>query len=79
MKTIKPHLKKSSSVLLIIFLISILLGCQASNTAKGTAIGAGTGGVIGGVIGRQSNNTAVGAIISSGGRCHRSDNWTSHG
>jgi outer membrane protein OmpA-like peptidoglycan-associated protein len=48
-----------------IFLMQLLMGCQANNTTKGGAIGAGVGGAIGGVIGNQSDNTAVGAIIGA--------------
>ena len=65
MKTGISRFALSGWVLLIIFGVQVLLGCQASNTAKGTAIGAGAGAVLGGVIGNQSNHTAVGAIIGA--------------
>lgn len=53
------------TMVLIIFVAQILVGCKASNTTKGGAIGAGVGGAIGGVIGHQSDNTVVGAIIGA--------------
>ena len=49
----------------VIFLMQVLIGCKANNTTKGGAIGAGVGGAIGGVIGSRSDNTAVGAIIGA--------------
>jgi outer membrane protein OmpA-like peptidoglycan-associated protein len=53
------------TMLVIVFVAQMLMGCKASNTTKGGAIGAGVGGVIGGVIGHQSDNTVVGAIIGA--------------
>lgn len=53
------------TMVVVIFLMQILIGCQANNTTKGGAIGAGVGGAIGGVIGSRSDNTAVGAIIGA--------------
>lgn len=55
----------SVSILLVVFVLSILSGCKASRTAKGGAIGSGVGGVIGGVIGSKSDDTAKGAIIGA--------------
>ena len=53
------------SVVLVLSLSLLGMGCSASNTVKGGAIGAGAGAVIGGVIGNQVGSTAVGAIIGA--------------
>jgi outer membrane protein OmpA-like peptidoglycan-associated protein len=50
----------------LVLLLSLMMGCKASNAHKGAGIGAGAGAAIGGLIGYQSNNTAVGAIIGAG-------------
>lgn len=59
------RIKILSFVLIVVATLSLLLGCQASNTTKGGAIGAAAGGAIGGIIGHQSDNTAVGAVIGA--------------
>ena len=55
-----------------LFMVSALVGCDATRNAnskqKGTVIGAGSGAVIGGVIGNNvgsKNNSALGAIIGA--------------
>src|SRR5688572_4926692 len=53
------------TMVLILLVAQVLVGCKASNTTKGGAIGAGVGGAIGGVIGHQSDNTVIGAIIGA--------------
>lgn len=53
------------SVVLVLCLALLGMGCSASNTVKGGAIGAAAGGVLGAVIGKQAGNTAVGAIIGA--------------
>lgn len=53
------------TIILIVIIVQIMTGCNASNTTKGGAIGAGAGGAIGGIIGHRSDNTAVGAIIGA--------------
>ena len=53
------------SLVLVLSLSLLGMGCSASNTVKGGAIGAGAGAVIGGVIGNQVGSTAVGAIIGA--------------
>jgi outer membrane protein OmpA-like peptidoglycan-associated protein len=50
----------------LVLLLSMMMGCKASNAHKGAGIGAGAGAAIGGLIGYQSDNTAVGAIIGAG-------------
>ncbi len=56
---------KSTNLFLNIILAVVILftGCQASNTTKGSAIGAGAGAVLGGVIGKKAGSTGAGAII----------------
>lgn len=54
-----------ASVVFILCMALVGLGCSASNTLKGGAIGAGAGGVLGAVIGKAAGNTAVGAIIGA--------------
>ncbi|GAB5522384.1 MAG: OmpA family protein [Roseivirga sp.] len=49
---------------LLLLSISLLWGCQASNTAKGGAIGGTAGGVLGGIIAGK-DNTATGIIIGA--------------
>ena len=63
MKTFRK--KYAVSLVLIVFVMSILSGCGASRTMKGGAIGSGVGGAVGGVIGSQSDNTAKGAILGA--------------
>jgi outer membrane protein OmpA-like peptidoglycan-associated protein len=53
------------SIVFVLSLALLGLGCSASNTVKGGAIGAAAGGVLGAVIGKQAGNTAVGAIIGA--------------
>jgi outer membrane protein OmpA-like peptidoglycan-associated protein len=53
------------SVVLVLCLALLGMGCSASNTVKGGAIGAAAGGLLGAVIGKQAGNTAVGAIIGA--------------
>ncbi len=53
------------SVVLLVCISMLGLGCSASNTVKGGAIGATAGGLLGAVIGKQAGNTAVGAIIGA--------------
>lgn len=53
------------SVVLVLCLALLGMGCSASNTVKGGAIGATAGGLLGAVIGKQAGNTAVGAIIGA--------------
>jgi outer membrane protein OmpA-like peptidoglycan-associated protein len=53
------------SLVLVLSLSLLGMGCSASNAVKGGAIGAGAGAVIGGVIGNQVGSTAVGAIIGA--------------
>ncbi len=53
------------SVILMLCMSMLLLGCSASNTVKGGGIGAAAGGLLGAVIGKQAGNTAVGAIIGA--------------
>ncbi len=48
-----------------IFIIVLLIACNATKTQKGAAIGAGAGAVVGGIIGKKSDNTAVGAILGA--------------
>src|SRR5512132_3375339 len=54
-----------STVVFLLCLSLLGLGCSASNTVKGGAIGAAAGGLLGAVIGKQAGNTAVGAIIGA--------------
>ena len=56
----------------LLFMVSALVGCDATRNAnskqKGTVIGAGGGAVIGGIIGNNvgsKNNSALGAIIGA--------------
>ncbi len=46
-------------------LITLLIGCGASNAVQGGAIGAGGGAVVGGLIGHVAGNTALGAILGA--------------
>lgn len=57
-------MQRAVSIILILTMIAMPLGC-ASNQGKGGVIGATAGGVIGGVIGNQSDNTALGAILGA--------------
>lgn len=59
------RIKFLSLALIGVVTLSLLIGCQATNTTKGGAIGAAAGGAIGGIIGHQSDNTAVGAVIGA--------------
>ena len=54
-----------TSVILILCVSLLLMGCGASRTLKGGAIGAGAGAIIGGLIGKAAGNTAAGAIIGA--------------
>jgi outer membrane protein OmpA-like peptidoglycan-associated protein len=60
-------MKKNITVSLILLLcLSILMmGCGTSKAVQGGAIGAGAGGLIGAIIGKQAGNTALGAIIGA--------------
>ena len=59
-------LKRLTSSILIIALLSFFSGCASmSSTKKGAAIGTTAGAVIGGIIGKQTGNTAAGAIIGA--------------
>ena len=53
------------TIVLVLCLALMGLGCSASNTVKGGGIGAAAGGLLGAVIGKQAGNTAVGAIIGA--------------
>ncbi len=59
-------MRRSVIVCLICLLVLGLLSCSSwSRKQKGAAIGAAAGAVVGGVIGKQSDNTAVGAILGA--------------
>lgn len=63
MKKLLNHRNRLTALLLV--MITLLAGCNASKTLKGGAIGAGSGAVIGGLIGSKSDKTAQGAIIGA--------------
>jgi hypothetical protein len=53
------------SIILILSISIVFMGCGTSKTFRGGAIGAAAGGIIGGIIGHQSGHTATGAIIGA--------------
>jgi len=53
------------SIVSILAIAIVLMGCGTSKAVQGGAIGAAAGGVVGGVIGNAAGNTAVGAIIGA--------------
>jgi outer membrane protein OmpA-like peptidoglycan-associated protein len=55
----------NKTIMLVVVLAVLPLGCGTSKTVQGGAIGAAAGGIIGGIIGNQSGHTAAGAIIGA--------------
>jgi outer membrane protein OmpA-like peptidoglycan-associated protein len=53
------------SIILILCLSLVLMGCGTSKALQGGAIGAGGGALIGAVIGKLAGNTAAGAIVGA--------------
>jgi outer membrane protein OmpA-like peptidoglycan-associated protein len=55
----------TSSLIVLLSLSIIFMGCGTSKTFQGGAIGAAAGGILGGIIGKQAGHTATGAIIGA--------------
>jgi outer membrane protein OmpA-like peptidoglycan-associated protein len=55
----------NGTLVCVLCISMLMLGCSASNAVKGGAIGVGGGAVVGGLIGKAAGNTALGAIIGA--------------
>jgi outer membrane protein OmpA-like peptidoglycan-associated protein len=53
------------SIVSILAIAIVLMGCGTSKAVQGGAIGAAGGAVVGGVVGKVAGNTALGAIIGA--------------
>lgn len=54
------------SVVLVLCLVGMLVGCESmTRRDKGAIIGATSGAVVGGVIGKMAGSTAIGAILGA--------------
>lgn len=59
-------MKRTVSLIAVVFLLIGMSGCASmSNTAGGAIIGGASGAVLGGVIGHAAGNTVAGAIIGA--------------